>query len=266
MPDLEQIRQLIEQPRESLAVEIKSWLNLDNPRHLAKLIKAALALRNVNGGHIVIGFDNSLRPSADPPSDIVRAYHPDRIQAAVARYASEPFEISVDYPEREGVKYPVISVPAGVRSVVAAKSELRDEDGRVLIAPHDVYVRSLRDNNTPSSARALWRDWEALGQIHFDNREADIGSFVRRHLSLASLQTLREILLQPATIKPSDRARAFLNESRSRFQALILERESQFPDHGAWDVSVVIDGEVPPRKTNREFLRLIDVSNPGYTG
>lgn len=50
----------LEQPRESLAVEIKSWLDLSNPQHQAKIIKTAIALRNNNGGYMILGCDNSL--------------------------------------------------------------------------------------------------------------------------------------------------------------------------------------------------------------
>jgi predicted HTH transcriptional regulator len=72
----DEIRSLIEQPRESLAVEIKSWLDLSNPQYQAKVIKTAIALRNNNGGYMILGFDNSLKPAANPPADIVRYIPP----------------------------------------------------------------------------------------------------------------------------------------------------------------------------------------------
>lgn len=67
VPD--EIRSLIEQPRESLAVEIKPWLDLSDPLHQAKVIKTAIALRNNNGDYMLFGFDNPLMPAANAPAE-----------------------------------------------------------------------------------------------------------------------------------------------------------------------------------------------------
>src|ERR1700730_9988542 len=107
----DEIRRLIEQPRESLAVEIKPWLELSNPQHQAKIIKTAIALRNNNGGYMILGFDDSLKPAGNPPADIVESYHPDKIQGLISKYSSESFEVGMEYPEKDGVKYPVLIVP-----------------------------------------------------------------------------------------------------------------------------------------------------------
>jgi hypothetical protein len=59
IPDDDQIRALVARPGESLNVEIKRWLNPSDPTSVAKIIKATFALRNRNGGFLVIGFDSS---------------------------------------------------------------------------------------------------------------------------------------------------------------------------------------------------------------
>ena len=46
----DQIRALLERPSESLQVEIKTWLDTTDPLGIAKLVKAAFAIRNRNGG------------------------------------------------------------------------------------------------------------------------------------------------------------------------------------------------------------------------
>ena len=53
-----QIDDLVARPAESLNVEIKRWINPDEPEGAAKIARAALAIRNRNGGFIIIGFDN----------------------------------------------------------------------------------------------------------------------------------------------------------------------------------------------------------------
>lgn len=199
----DEIRRLIEQPRESLAVEIKPWLDLINPQHQGKIIKTAIALRNNNGGYMILGFVNSLKPAANPPADVIDAYHPDKIQGLISKYSSDSFEVGVEYPEKDGIKYPVLIVPDGVKNIVTAKADLKDEKGELLIATHDVYIRSLRSNNTPSTTRPTWRDWPNIVQILFDNREADIGNFLRRHLSGGALESLRMILGPPEPPPPT---------------------------------------------------------------
>ena len=52
------IQKLVMTPSESLTVELKNWISPDTDDGLAKMVKAAIAMRNNNGGYILIGFDN----------------------------------------------------------------------------------------------------------------------------------------------------------------------------------------------------------------
>ena len=78
-------------------------------------------------------------------------------------------------------EFPVIEVGSGVKVPVATKSALADGED-VLIRENRVYVRSLKANNTPSTTEAIWKDWPQIVEVCFENREADIGRFFRRHL------------------------------------------------------------------------------------
>ncbi len=263
----DEIRRLIEQPRESLAVEIKNWLPLAEPKSQAKIIKAVIALRNLNGGFMIFGFEKTMKPSPNPPSDPAATFTIDLIQGWISRFSSDQFEVGIEFPERDGTKHPVIVVPGGVKSIVATKSELKDINGDVLISPNEVYIRTLNANNTPSTAKPGWKDWPGMVQICFDNREADIGNFLRRHLGGLSDGSLGS-LLQPKPPEPSkeDATKNFFNEARTRFNEIKTERKLQLPDHGFWEAALVIQGEVPTHRTNKEFLRRLDASNPRYTG
>ncbi len=88
--------------------------------------------------------------------------------------------MGVAYGGREGREYPVIVVPEGVRSPVAAKKALED-GGRTLIRLGDVYFRTLAANGTPSTAPARPQDWPDIVEICFNNRESR-----RRPVSSAS--------------------------------------------------------------------------------
>ncbi len=182
--DNSRIKDLVEHPQESLSVEIKRWINPDTPDGVAKIVKGVLAIRNFGGGYFIVGFDNeSLLPDIDNrPPNAHQLFHIDKIQGMIAKYSSNPFEVNVEFVERDGVEYPVIAIPSGIKAPVATKSELV-YGGKKLIKSDTVYVRSLSANNTPSTTIATWKDWDSIIEVCFDNREADIGRFLRRHLS-----------------------------------------------------------------------------------
>jgi len=112
----EQIKKLIQQPQESLSVEIKAWINPNDPEGTAKIVKTAIAMRNNNGGYMVFGFDDkTLQPLLDDaPSNVTEIFHIDKIQRMIAKYSSEIFEVSVEFPKREEQEFPVIVIPIGI--------------------------------------------------------------------------------------------------------------------------------------------------------
>lgn len=271
--DSSRIQALIDRPGESLSVELKRWIDPASPEGKGKIVKTVLALRNYGGGHLVIGFDNdTLEPDTNNvPQNVREDFHIDKIQASISKYASEPFEVSVEFPEREGQLYPVIIVPRGVKTPVAVKSDLRSESGTSLLSINDVYIRSLRSNNTPSTTKATWKDWPNILEVCFDNREADIGRFLRRHLGGLTPGIVRELSetlvggLQPE-VTTEDRLRKYLEESKERYSTVIEERGVQLPPHGAWEVGLLLIGDIPAHSANQEFLNLLSASNPEYTG
>lgn len=262
-------QQLVDRPSESLAVELKRWIDPDKPEGIAKIVRAALALRNHNGGFLVIGFDNdtSQPDLAHGPQDAKAAFQIDKLQGYIAKFASEPFEIAVEFPMRDGQPYPVIAIPPGVRTPVVSKADLKGPNG-TLISTGDVFIRSLRANNTASTTKPRWNDWPQIIEICFENREADIGRFLRRHLGgtnptefLSALQTAG----QPVAT-PLDQLRGILQEGSERFAQIVKERKVQLPKHGSWEVAMVVVGRVPAHEANTAFLNLLDSSNPDYTG
>jgi hypothetical protein len=153
---------------------------------------------------------------------------------------------------------------------VAARSDLKAGEAK-LISAGDVYVRSLRANNTPSTAKAGWQDWPALVETCFDNREADIGRFLRRHLGGLTPETLQEFGAAMAkTAQPKETTeellRRLLQESEDRYNAVVKESKAKLPEHGTWETAIILNGNVPEHAANRDFLNLLDSSNPDYTG
>ena len=274
--DQTRIDDLVTRPTESLNVEIKRWINPDEPEGAAKIARAALAIRNRNGGFLIIGFDDeTLQPDAgNEPGDVRAAFHVDRIQRIVSRYASELFEIAVGFGEREGVEHPVIVVPDGARVPVAAKADLMNASGKTLVRLGDVYFRTLGSNGTVSTAAARPSDWRDIMEICFDNREADIGRFLRRHLGDRDIGALLAQFSGSSALKPQptlrDRAEALLNDGERRYLEALRKRklgpeQTKELDAGTWAVALVVD---PPRAgdiADKQFLSAFAVANPNYT-
>jgi hypothetical protein len=273
----ERTQELIQHPQENLFVEIKAWINPDQPDGIAKIIKTALAMRNNNGGYMVIGFDDkTLEPILDnAPSNVRQMFNIDKIQGAISKYSSELFEINIDFPLRDGQEFPVIVIPTGVKTPVVAKSALlsKDKQNKPLIREDTVYVRSLSSNNTPSTTQAKSKDWSSLMEICFDNREADIGRFIRRHLSGISSDQVN-ILATAITgnIKPEisneDLLKEYLQESEQRYEETLKEKKvGNMPEYGSWEVGLILLGDIPTQHaTTPDFLNLLSSNNPNYTG
>jgi hypothetical protein len=107
--------------------------------------------------------------------------------------------------------------------------------------------------------------------VCFDNREADIGRFLRRHLNGISPATLREVVstiskVTEPEIPIKEHLQRYLQESSERFKEVVRERALELPGHGVWEVALLLVGDIPAHSANIQFLNLIESSNPGYTG
>ena len=262
---------IIKAPSESLTLELKGWLDLEEPEHKAKLVRAFLALRNYNGGYVVIGFDDKTgNPSPNPPSDPRAAYHGDDLQRLVVTCASDPFGIETEYPERDSVAYPVIKVPAGVRVPVAVKKEIQNSGGKLIVRRGEVMFRTLRANNTVSSAPAAPEDWREIVEICFANREADLAGFVRRHLLsgelLSVLAELGAAVGKPPPPSLDENCRAFADRCRNRAAAEETRRGfPPFPESfGSIEIAAVLDPPATGYEADTRFLRRLMMVKPQY--
>lgn len=270
---LQDAEQLIRSLSETRSVEVKSWFDLTSAKGKSKLVKGLQALRNFNGGQLVIGFENSsMQPDlGNIPSNVRQDFHADNLQELVAKYSSTPFDVDVLYPELNGQEFIVISVPSGVKSPVVVKKELRNEGGGSLLEKNDIYFRTLLANNTVSTAKIPYQDWPDLMQICFDNREADIGRFVRRHLNGLSSNFLAEIC-KGQSFQPNDPPSAdemideLLDDGRKRFDGLVEKYSLSLPQHGSMEIGLHISGDAPEHFPDQTFLRRLAVSNPSLTG
>ena len=261
---------LLANPRESLGVEIKQWLDPTRDEGKAKIAKACMALRNNDGGILAIGIKNDGSvDTANAPPDVRSAFHQDVIQEIVSKYASEAFEVQVSFPVKDEQELAVVVIRPGVRTPIACKADLPGNGS--LLKTDSVYVRTLSANNRVSSSAARWKDWEPLVQRCLENREADIGAFVRRHLSSLDFGLLLDGLRNEATRRPNltgvERAVALLDDGYARFEAAVSKRNQRLDVRlGTREAAIVIDGDVARAELSEESLFRLDATVPRHTG
>lgn len=281
-----QLTILLQRPTESLNVEVKTWLDPRTSEGIAKIVKGVFALRNRNGGNFVVGFDDeTLLPDlCNLQGDLAVIYHLDAIQEIVSRYANLPFEVRVEHVPVGTAVHPVIVVPAGVRVPVVVKRDLTPGSAakkadKNLLSKGDLYFRTLGVNGTPSSSVIGPNDYADLLEICFENREADIGRFLRRHLGGAERGTLLDVMsaVQPNPVATLEaRCETLMRRGDSAalaaFAAVsVLRADAVHPDwlpHDPLTLSVALcldpmkEGALP----TENFLRAVYGGNPNYTG
>ena len=271
----EVVQSLIDRPRETLAIELKAWVNPRDPEGVAKIAKACLALRNHNGGYLVFGIDDkTLTPiHSSVPANLRETFHVDVIQRIVSTYSSILFPIEMHFSIRDGKEYPVVQIPGGFTTPVACKADLQSPqpNGRLLLRESDLYVRTLVSNGTVSSARASWRDLENLVNRCHDNREADFARVFGRMAQGMSKESFVKVLnsfVELAAVASQNilTPEKVLEEGQVQFANVVHERQIELPPHGTWDTALILQGDVPPHSPNREFLRLLALANPDLTG
>lgn len=264
-------RSLLLRPRESFPIELKSWFDPRASHGIAKVVKAAFALRNQNGGFLVVGVDDKTLKPVPAPADfppIRECFHPDMIQQIVSRYASQSFEATVDFETIDAREYPIISVPGGIVTPVACRGDLKTNDGQFLLRESDIYVRTLDANGRISSARISWRDIPDLFNRCFDNREADHARFFSKLLPGVAPELASLLQSIPTKPKPdaSQAQKKILERGIQRFADLAKERNVDARTFGFWDVALQFAPLPTGFAANRQFLETLRNANPDLTG
>jgi hypothetical protein len=260
--------------RESLALELKSWLNPDRDVHRAEIVRTLIALRNHGGGTLLLGVgDNGEILEPGPELDLAQRYQGDRIQDLVSRHASERFPVDTQIVEQDGCRYVRIDVAAGIRTPVRVAQSIAKEDGsKQILTKGDVLVRTLESNGRVSTAPCGADDWERLMQTCFDNRESDIARFIRRHLGSAApalAELLKDLRGVPLPGEP-DAAAALLDTGAEAFSTTIsrhggASRFEPMLGWGAREAALVIEPAPDGFQADGAFLMRLLSSAPRLT-
>lgn len=160
---------------------------------------------------------------------------------------------------------------SGVQVPTVAKKALVGDGGKRLIIENTIYFRTLSTNGTPSSAAILARDLRALMDVCFDNREADIGRFLRRLVGSSDAASLLQQLVPPQTPDRPAGARALLDDGRARFVEAVRTNEvegdaEKVKSFLTLEVALVLDPPRAERPRLGDFLNTSLSANPRLNG
>lgn len=236
----QELTNLLRAPNESQGVELKSWLNLDEETDREKMAKALIALRNNDGGVLVLGFDDKTRaPAKGRPQDLMAAYHADKVQRLLKDWVAVPFEVKLLIVQRDGKDFPIWVVGRGVTVPAITRR------GGTKVRENTVYVRSVQNGVVSSIEPRTREDWDQLFRICFDNREADIARFFQRNLTGIAQEMAKLPVGSPLSALYDDGHRYFTEAlGRRQSKAAVLPKQPT----GWQEVGVVLRRELKPVK------------------
>lgn len=252
--DVQNLRQLLENPSERLDMELKGWLDLADNGQKGTLAKGLIALANQGGGVVIVGFDTDGNPGQNRPASLA-AYSQDSINDVVDRYADPGFHCTVHVVAREvdGLEYPVILVPGGHKVPIRAK---RGSSGNEIQADRYYIRRPGPASEMPQGGH----EWDELIRRCVRNNTDEIASLIRDVLEGRA----------PKAEAPPDatsRLAQWDTDSVARWMDLVNE----FPTdshvrmpHGNYRVAAVVEGVNCDLPRLREVMRRAEQHLTGW--
>lgn len=157
--DNRELEELIENPRERLDVEYKTWLDLNDNETRAKVARHLCALANYGGGYLVFGINDDMTPASERPANGTSPYDQDTLSGIVKRYLKPIFQVTVYEvtSPTSGVTNPVVWVPSHEAVPVCSTRDGPHSNGKpvgILTGTH--YTRSAGPQSIALTAPELW--------------------------------------------------------------------------------------------------------------
>ena len=209
-------------PMESLDIEAKCWLDMNDIESKGTIAKALIALENHGGGYLVIGFSEDasgvLSPDPNRPTNLA-AFGTDEINAIIKKYAEPAFHAHVTFQKNpdSGDEFPVIRSPGTSKVPVRSCSETPNGTLK-----NKVYY--IRRPGPSSEAPLDGSEWDALIRRSVLNQRSEIIDILRSFIPAAAPGNLQAIVDE----------REVLNQfSRDSFARWTSINESLKDDHPA---------------------------------
>ena len=223
-------------PREDIDVEYKGWLNLTVERDRATLAKAAIALANHGGGHIILGFQEegqALQSAVRPPG--VHEITQDVVHEAIRRYAEPEFHCRLNNIQHLATKtiHPVLRVQASDVPVICKKDQR--EAG---LSQQKVYIRKPGPRSEEPHTAEEWRGLlDRCVRARRENMLDAVRSIVLGHTEA-----------QGSSADPLEELNQYCTAARERWTELAsdlpIDSPSRFP-HGYYEMGFALVGATP---------------------
>lgn len=167
------IADVLREPRETLDVEIKGWLDIvhDNA-HRATLAKAIIALANHGGRLVLIGLTETADGvvAAENRPQNLAGYSVDHVNAVVNRYIEPPFHCDVKLGKRpaDDFDYPIVVIPGGHQFPIRAARSGPNDEG----IQRNVYY--IRRPGPQSEGPQSGQEWDQLIRRCITNARDDL--------------------------------------------------------------------------------------------
>jgi len=244
---------LVNNPRETLEIELKQWLDLTDGVSRANIARHLAALCNHGGGYLVFGFRDDLSIDPSRPESL-QDYNRDTFSAIATRYLTPAFHCDVAIVQSSGgLDFPIVHVPShGAVPVCAVRDGPHDQGRPQGIRMGTYYVRAPGPKSVPISSPEQWS--ALIRRCTLNDRDALLRDF--------------GLVLRPDT--PPERSRAarlaeWAQAVNDRFiEALAAAQGFQWPNSLAdnhYQLSYSIAHQEPPLRPNGLRSALEEINN-----
>ena len=155
-----EVQDLVDNPRETLEVELKEWLDLSEGINRANTARHLCALANHGGGYLIFGVRDDLSYVQTAPADL-SAYSRDQVSGIVQRYLTPTFQCDVFSAQVSGNSQQcvVVRVPShGSVPICARSNGPSDGRGRTQgIHEGEHYTRMPGPKSEPIKSAEHWQ-------------------------------------------------------------------------------------------------------------
>lgn len=200
------IQELVDNPGETLHIELKEWIDLSDPATRAKTARHLAALGNHGGGYFIVGIrdDRSLDEGNHPGN--LAALGRDRFAGVIDRYLTPAFQCDVLLVTPTVGRKPcvVVRVPSHGSVPICSKQNGPDDGkGRILgIRKGEHYIRVPGPKSVAIDSAELWQP--LVRRCVMNDRQSLLESFGR--------------LLNPSELPVTPTGRVSLKEWHDTFR------------------------------------------------
>lgn len=179
---IEDLSDLVNNPRETLEIELKNWVELKDPVVRANVARHMAALSNHGGGYLVFGIRDDLTIDPDRPLSLDE-FNRDTFSAIVKKYLTPAFQCDVTIvTSATNGEFPIVRAPGhGVVPICVKQNGPHDANGKPQGIRAGVYY--IRAPGPESIAISSPQDWSALiRRCTLNDRDAllkDMGHILR---------------------------------------------------------------------------------------